>query len=45
MIWNSKKALSGDKDFYKELAYYYARSVLFGTVMGGTFTLTACIGL
>ncbi|XP_034249430.1 uncharacterized protein LOC117650264 isoform X2 [Thrips palmi] len=40
---HSKKALAGDKDFYKDMAVYYARSILFGATMGTTFCVSSCI--
>ncbi|KAK3932480.1 Transmembrane protein 135 [Frankliniella fusca] len=42
IIWNAKKALSGDKEFYADLAHFYSRSIVFGGVMGLLFSTTSC---
>ncbi|XP_052132794.1 uncharacterized protein LOC127752155 [Frankliniella occidentalis] len=42
IIWNARKAISGDKEFYTDLVHCYARSVMFGGAMGTTFSIVSC---
>lgn len=42
LLWNGRKALAGDKAFYRQMAYYYARSIVFGVCVGLTFSVTSC---